>query len=175
MSDDKKIKVQTDKNGKDHIDFYDKDPKDPDHKSIHIDWDSSTGKGKIVDNTSGSKETTDVGCYLTTACMRFFNENFNDNCYELNVLRWFRDNFVSEEDIKHYYETAPIVVEAINNCENSDLAFNYIYDNVVDYCVRQIEEGNYEEAYKRYKNSILALEETFARPYLQARLVRTLA
>ncbi len=175
MSDDKQIKVHTDKNGKDHVDIYDKDPKDPSHTSIHIDWDSSTGKGKIVDTTNGSKETTDIGCYLTTACMRFFNENFNDNCYELNVLRWFRDNFVSEEDIKHYYETAPIVVEAINADEHSNLVFNYIYDNVVDYCVRQIEEGNYEEAYKRYKNSILALEETFARPYLQTRLVRTLA
>ena len=43
--------------------------------------------------------------------MKYFKENFDDNCYELTVLRWFRDNFVSKEDIKHYYEVAPIIVE----------------------------------------------------------------
>ena len=103
------------------------------------------------------------GCYLTTACMKYMQERFDDNCYELTVLRWFRDNFVSREDIKHYYKTAPIIVESINSEEKSDLVYNYIYDNVVDYCVKQIENGNYEEAYNKYKNSILVLEEQFAR------------
>ena len=174
MSDDKKIEVHTDKKGKDHINIYDKDPKDPDHTSIHINWDSKTGKGTIVDTTNGSKETTDVGCYLTTACMRFLNENFDDKCYELEVLRWFRDNFVSKEDVDHYYKTAPIIVEAINNSENPNAAYEYIYNNIVAYCVERIKNGNYEAAYNRYKNSVLALEETYARPYLEARLVRAL-
>ena len=95
--------------------------------------------------------------------MKYMQERFDDNCYELTVLRWFRDNFVSREDIKHYYKTAPIIVESINSEEKSDLVYNYIYDNVVDYCVKQIENGNYEEAYNKYKNSILVLEEQFAR------------
>ena len=34
--------------------------------------------------------------------MKYFQENFDDNCYELTVLRWFRDNFVSKEDDKVY-------------------------------------------------------------------------
>ena len=46
--------------------------------------------------------------------MKYFQENFDDNCYELTVLRWFRDNFVSKEDKEHYYEIAPIIVETIN-------------------------------------------------------------
>ena len=43
-----------------------------------------------------------------------FSRKFDDNCYELSVLRWFRDNFVTKEDIEHYYEVAPIIVEIIN-------------------------------------------------------------
>lgn len=31
--------------------------------------------------------------------MQHFAQQFNDKCYELQLLRWFRNNFVSEEDI----------------------------------------------------------------------------
>jgi len=170
---DKEIRVHTDKRGKDHIDVYSGDPKG-EHTSIHINIDTNTGKGTIVDTTGGSKETTDTQCYLTSACMKYFQEKFDDNCYELTVLRWFRDNFVSKEDIKHYYKVAPVIVETINNEEKRDIIYNYIYDNIVDYCVEQIENGNYVAAYNRYKNSILILEEQFARQVHQTRLVRSL-
>ena len=103
-------------------------------------------------------EVSDSRCYLTSACMRFFREKFDDNCYELTVLRWFRDNYVSKEDISHYYRVAPIIVERINKEKNSNLIYDYIYDSVVYYCVTEIEKGNYEEAYKRYKDSVVALE-----------------
>lgn len=170
---DKEIRVHTDKRGKNHIDVYSGDPKG-EHTSIHINIDTNTGKGTIVDTTGGSKETTDTKCYLTSACMKYFQEKFDDNCYELTVLRWFRDNFVSKEDIKHYYKVAPVIVETINNEEKRDIIYDYIYDNIVDYCVEQIENGNYVAAYNRYKNSILILEEQFARPVHQTRLVRSL-
>lgn len=152
----------------------------------HEHWDSKDNynSGKDSDwsrsesNSHSNPSTGDVqsngGCYLTTACMKYFQDKFDDNCYELKVLRWFRDNFVSKEDIKHYYETAPVIVSAINMEEKSDLVYNYIYDNVVDYCVRQIENGNYEEAYNRYKNSILVLEEQFARKTLEERFIKVL-
>ena len=71
--DDKYIKVHTDKRGKDHIDIYDNDPRDS-HSSIHINWDSDTGKGNIVDTTDGDKETTDITCFLTTACIQLVVE-----------------------------------------------------------------------------------------------------
>ncbi len=47
---DKEIRVHTDKNGKDHIDVYSNDPKE-DHTSIHININTDTGKGNIVDIT----------------------------------------------------------------------------------------------------------------------------
>ncbi len=105
-----------------------------------------------------SYDKTDSHCYLTSACMKYLREKFDDNCYELTVLRWFRDNFVSKNDIEHYYKVAPIIVAKINNEEKCNAIYDYIYDNIIDYCITEIENGNYKEAYKRYKESILALE-----------------
>ena len=176
MADDKPIiKATTPNSGKydTKIDVYTSDPKGP-HESIHIAVDSDSKSAHIIDTTNGSTEHTDVKCYLTSACMKYFQEKFDDNCYELTVLRWFRDNFVSKEDIEHYYEVAPIIVEAINKEEKSGIVYDYIYDNIVDYCVKQIEQGNYKAAYNRYKNSVLALEEQFAKPELTNRFVKTL-
>ena len=153
--------------------MYTSDPKGP-HESIHIAVDSDSKSAHIIDTTNGSTEHTDVKCYLTSACMKYFQEKFDDNCYELTVLRWFRDNFVSKEDIEHYYEVAPVIVETINKEKKPGIIYDYIYDNIVNYCVEQIEQGNYEAVYNRYKNSVLALEEQFARPKLTDRLVKTL-
>ena len=169
------IRTSTDKYGRDHVDIYDSCPADNlDHGSIHINYDSDTGKGTIVDTTDGDKETTDTQCYLTTACMRHMSKTFKDNCYELTILRWFRDNFVLEEDIKYYYEVAPIIVSCINNNKNQVLIYDYIYNNVVNYCVEQIKNGNYIDAYNRYKNSVLILEKQFVRPSLHKRLIKAL-
>ena len=155
--------------------IYNKNPSSPNHESIHINYNTKTGKGNIVEsNGSGGKSTTGIGCSLTTSCMEHLKDKFDDNCYELTVLRWFRDNFVSQEDIEHYYKTAPIIVEAINRTENNDMIYDYIYDNVVNACVSAIEQGDYEFAYNRYKCSILSFEETFARPLLEERIVKTL-
>lgn len=169
------IKVNTDKNGNDHISFYGGDvdkPHDAAHVNINYDkssWSSTTHGPDKSDTNSGSG-----GCYLTSACMKHMQDNFDDNCEELTILRWFRDKFVSKEDIEHYYKTAPIIVEAIDDVEENDNIYNYIYHNIVNACVVAIKNGDYDFAYNRYKNSILALEEQFARPKLTDRLVKTL-
>lgn len=169
------IKINTDKNGNDHISFYGGEVDKP-HDAVHVNinydkesWTSTTHGPDKSDTRPGSG-----GCYLTSACMKYFQEKFDDNCYELTVLRWFRDNFVSKEDIEHYYEVAPIIVENINKEEKANIIYDYIYDNIVDYCVEQIEQGNYDKEYSRYRNSVLTLEEQFAKPLLQQRFVKTL-
>lgn len=167
------IETHTDKSGKDHINVYNNNPKNS-HDSIHINWNSKTGKGSIVDTTNGSKSTTNTSCYLTTACMKHFQEKFDDNCYELTVLRWFRDNFVSSLDIEYYYKMAPLIVEAIEDAKEKDIIYDYIYENIVDYCVTQIENGNYDKAYSQYKNSILYFETSFVKPFLEKQIVKTL-
>lgn len=74
--------------------------------------------------------------------MRHMQDNFDDNCDELIILRWFRDNFVSKEDIEHYYQTAPIIVETIDSIANNDSIYDYIYKNVVSACVNAIKQKN---------------------------------
>ena len=167
------IEVHDDSRGKTHTNFYDKDV-DKDHKSVHVNYDADSGKYSTNNNVDRSNDRSSGKCYLTTACMKNLQESFDDSCYELNILRWFRDNFVSKEDIRHYYEIAPSIVNAIDQEKNNDQFYKYIYDNVVSYCIKAIENGDYAKAYSRYKSSILSLEETYARKELQNRLVKTL-
>lgn len=160
-------------------DYYDKSPYgNADHSSTHVKSDLNENWSRTNNDRSGGNNSqthsSGSGCYLTTACMRYYLNNFDDNCYELTVLRWFRDNFVSKEDVKHYYDIAPVIVKAINEDENSGMIYDYIYDNVVDVCVEAIENGDYEFAYNRYKSSILNLEQTYLEPAQQKRLVRGL-
>ena len=159
---------------KGHVNIYGSDPKEPHDESIHININYEKGTFTINEKSNGEKTSTDCRCYLTTACMRNKMEKFDDNCYELAVLRWFRDNFVSREDIEHYYEVAPIIVSAINESENNNEIFNFIYENVVSVCVTAIKKGDYDFAYNKYKNSALTLEEQFARPKLEEKLVKFL-
>ena len=106
--------------------------------------------------------------------MKHMKETFDDNCEELTLLRWFRDNFVDREDIEHYYITAPIIVSAINNNEYCNEIYESIYYRVIKECVEAINRGDFDFAYQRYKESILELEELYARPSLEQRLIMTL-
>ena len=83
------------------IDIYDGDEREKGgHTRDTINFDTNTGEGTIDYHNEDKSESSsvDVKCYLTTACMKHFQENFDDDCYELRVLRWFRDNFVSPEE-----------------------------------------------------------------------------
>ena len=137
------------------VDFYDNNP-ELEHRSIHARI-NDDGTYNVADNVNGEIEKTDGKCYLTTACIRHCKDNFNDNCSELNILRYFRDNFVSKEDIKHYYAVAPLIVDLLKT-KDDDKIYNYIYKNVILNCVEAIERGDYDFAYNRYKINVLALE-----------------
>ena len=62
--------------------------------------------------------------------MRHYKENFDDNCEELCLLRWFRDKFVSKDDIMRYYIMVLSIVEEINSLETykeRNNIYKYIY------------------------------------------------
>lgn len=171
------IRIQ-DKNddGNVRISIYDGDERDiHDRTTINIDTNSGSGSIDYHNEDKSESSSTDTSCFLTTACMKHFHKQFDDNCYELKVLRWFRDKFVSKEDIEHYYEIAPIIIENINKLDNCNELYNEIYENVILLCVKAIENSKYNLAYSIYKNSILNLEEEYARPALQQKLVRVLS
>ena len=137
------------------VDFYDNNP-ELEHRSIHAKF-NNDGTYEAVDNVNGDLERTKGKCYLTTACVKHCKDEFDDNCVELNTLRFFRDNFVSQEDIKHYYEVAPIIVDLLDNIDNNKI-YNYLYNNVILSCVEAIKRKDYDFAYNRYKINVLALE-----------------
>lgn len=139
---------------------YDKDPREPDKNSIHFDK-NDDGSFKVVEKIDGNK--SESSCYLTTACLKYHADCFDDNCHELTVLRWFRDKFVKPEDISIYYKMAPSIVSEINSLSNDqqDAVYCDIYNNVVVACVQFIEKGQYDLAYERYKKSIMALQKRF--------------
>lgn len=83
------------------------------------------------------------GCYLTSACMGAKGEEFSDDCYELEVLRKFRDSYVKEnypKDIEMYYEIAPLIVEKIEDLKESNDIFEKMYDELVVPCCELIEK-----------------------------------
>ena len=114
------IDSHTDKKGKDHISIYDKNPKEDNHSSIHINIDTNTGKGKIVDTTKEEKEVTDINCYLTTACMRYQEDLFNDNKARFSSPS---NKMVNNNDtnIKQNYIKKPVIsnkIKEIKGCKS---------------------------------------------------------
>lgn len=156
------IKITEDKRGKDHISFYD-GPVDGDHIGVHVNIDYDKEKWSVETHGEGhsDKGTESGGCYLTSACMQKYSEEFDDNCYELNLLRWFRDNYVSKDDIEHYYRVAPKIVSQIDQQKNCASIYRGIYEKVVCVCVKAIEERKYALAYAIYKQNVLRLEKEY--------------
>lgn len=156
------IKITTDKNGKDHVSFYD-GPVDGDHSAVHVnvDYDNGTWSSNTHGENHSDSDSGSGGCYLTSACMKEYAEKFDDNCYELKLLRWFRDTFVSKEDIEHYYCIAPNIVSQINKQHNCNSIYKDIYDKVIRVCVSAIENKKYDLAYDVYRQNVLALEKQY--------------
>ena len=148
-------------------------PDNGDGRHGHFSWDKKEdfdhgekpNQSRVESGSSENPSSEDVnsssGCYLTTACMHHYKQDFNDKCYELELLRLFRDSFVTDEDIEHYYEVAPIIVKGIEKEKFSETIFDHIYHSVIDKCVKAIENGDNDFAYNRYKNSVAALEKKY--------------
>ena len=111
--------------------------------------------------SSKTKENMPEGCYLTTACMQNQAENFDDKCYQLETLRWFRDKYVSKEDKAHYYKVAPTIVAEVDKHPMKNVFYSYIYTHLVDRCVHLIENKEYNLAYDVYKSSVQNFEKRF--------------
>lgn len=100
-------------------------------------------------------------CYLTTACIEA--KGLTDDCYELRILREFRDNIllrtpVGKKAVKEYYQLAPSIVNRINLRADSLLVWRSIYKDIIE-AVCLIELGNHTAAFKLYKNMTYRLKE----------------
>lgn len=112
----------------------------------------------------GNDPHTTSGCFITTACMEFMSDSFDDDCYELNTLREFRDTYLKEHHpdlVKEYYEIAPSIVEAINAQDNRADIYNEIYFKMVLPSIDAYLAGQYETAMKIYRDYAFRLKEMF--------------
>lgn len=104
------------------------------------------------------------GCYLTSACMAYASDRFDDNCYELTILRQFRDNYVVSnfpKDIDYYYNIAPKIVNVINKLPNCTEVWIKLFHTLIKPSVRLIEDGKLRGAYDLYKRISLSLEQKY--------------
>lgn len=96
-------------------------------------------------------------CFITTAvCAR---QNKPDDCYELNTIRWFRDNWLMNEVdgpelIKEYYFVAPNLVEKVNNLPNSDHIYQLLERKYINKCVELIEQHEFAKTKNLYTGMI---------------------
>lgn len=104
------------------------------------------------------------GCFISSACVEYMQ--LADDCYELQVLRQFRDNMVATDEsvrelVLNYYRKAPSIVKNIRRFENPNEIWSELYDNLVLKCVSYIEDEDFEAAKDNYLKIFRELEKRF--------------
>lgn len=125
-------------------------------------YDGMTVNGLKVIDYGFSNKRSSGGCYLTTACVTYFGKE--DKCYELEMLRVFRDNFMNQneemrQEVQKYYQIAPKLVEVLNSSPLKKFYYEDIYNNLVLKSIEMIENHQLDEAYKIYKAYTIELFE----------------
>ena len=105
------------------------------------------------------------GCYLTTACIKY--QGLDDDCFELNTLRAFRDNYIAKlengkELIDRYYANAPIIVEQIDKSLEREFVYNDIFLKIQE-CIQYIKSDRNEKALQLYIDMSERLYNKFVR------------
>lgn len=109
-------------------------------------------------------ESSSGGCYLTSACTAA--RGLPDDCYELQTLRRFRDEWLKQQPdgillIARYYEVAPKIVAAIDTREDRLAVYDGIYQDLVMPCVKLIEQEYFADALNLYRAYTESLEKKY--------------
>ncbi len=99
----------------------------------------------------------DKRCFLTTACMDARGRS--DHCYELTVLRRFRDEYLLSTAagralVDEYYRIAPKIVRDIDARPDGNLIWTNLYARLVLQSVAFIEDERYPEAVAHYREVV---------------------
>jgi len=111
-------------------------------------------------------EGSSGGCYISSAC--FYSLGEDDNCYELQLLRKYRDGFLKkqsygEDDINEYYKYTPQIVDAIDKDESREKIYIEIFNKYIEPCIKFIEGGRLKETYSLYKKMFYELKTKYIR------------
>jgi hypothetical protein len=117
---------------------------------------------KAVINPKNRAEE-ESNCFLTTSCVKYFG--LKDNCYELETLRLFRDQYLlksieGKELVSQYYDIAPSLVKKLESSEKRHKLFKSIFFEIQSSC-RAIENKEYEKAKEIYISAVSNLVEHF--------------
>ncbi len=131
------------------------------------DWNGSFENCNIAKSTKqGIVEGFKSGwCYITTAVCE--SQNMPDDCYELNLLRDYRDQYLlnetvdGEEIVKEYYNVAPTIVKRINKRSDSKAVYESIYSQHIKQCIALIEKDSKEECKEVYSNMVESLKKEY--------------
>ena len=107
-------------------------------------------------------------CYITTAVCETFGKP--DDCYELTLLRNYRDTYLMAQDdgeaiIHEYYDVAPTIVKHINHSERKEEVYRHIWDTYLNPCIHMIETDRMQECRDLYIQMVHDLEEEYFYTY----------
>jgi hypothetical protein len=109
---------------------------------------------------------TRSACFIATACAEV--RGLPDDCYELSLLRLFREEYVAklpdgEGVLAEYHEKAPRIVSAIEALgeEGAGEVLEYLYERGVSRAVELILGGMWDEAYGVYEAMCREMDRRF--------------
>lgn len=109
------------------------------------------------------KQAGESECFFTTACV--MHKGLSDNCYELETLRKFRDEYVQKtidgkKLVREYYQIAPKILEKIYKTSEKSFYLNYIYKEITK-IIQMIENKKKARAMDSYKAMVRKLQKQF--------------
>jgi serine/threonine protein kinase len=105
-------------------------------------------------------------CFITTAVCEYLNKP--DDCYELTILRGFRDNWLAAQPsgealIKEYYKIAPIIVTALNLSNEKETIYRNLWSKYISPCIKLIELKAYSTCMDLYMEMVNNLKLKFVK------------
>lgn len=118
-------------------------------------------KGTFTDIDSSFRRKL---CYITTAVCNCLEKD--DDCYELTLLRNYRDQYLSNQPggkdlIEQYYSVAPQIVFGINQMRDAKNIYRDIYREYLSPCISLIENQEYEICKQMYSGMVVELENAY--------------
>lgn len=114
-------------------------------------------------NSSSEKKSSSF-CYITTAACNYFNKP--DDCYELNILRWYRDNWLvhqsdGQELVGEYYAIAPEIIATIDKRDDKEKIYKEIWEKYIVPCIKLIELTAYNTCKDLYIQMVRELKNKY--------------
>lgn len=147
------------------IDYYKSEATDKLAGAVVAAWrenfkDNQINRGSFESINGGFKKRK--FCYITTAVCDSLGKS--DDCYELSVLRKFRDEWLAlqvggHELIDEYYDTAPLILNQIQWSPKPEKVYAGLYRDYLAPCIYHIENDNYELCKQLYIHMIRSLQQ----------------